>query len=135
MENKSPSPRIAQRELGDLRSLSALMQILADFTQLEILTRLLMGPATQKELRQELQLPSGPVSRKMAELERSGFVSRDRSHGPYDLRFPEDVLRVFHAVSDLHLRQVESYAEAAQRSLQRARGTQTGVELEGEEPA
>jgi len=133
MENYGPTPPISERVSGDLRGLSALMEIFADVSQLMILARLLADAATQKELREELQLGSGPISRKMAELERAGLVSRDRSHGPYRLQFREDVLRVLHATSDLHLRQVESRAQAAERALRRAGEARAGFELEGEE--
>jgi DNA-binding MarR family transcriptional regulator len=78
-----------------------LAAILADADFRAITERLLVGPATQRDLREELGLQSGSLSRQMATLEDVVLVVRERSHSPYELTRPDEIREVLVAVANL----------------------------------
>jgi DNA-binding HxlR family transcriptional regulator len=78
-----------------------LLALLADGDCRLIVDRLLEGDATQRELRDELGLQSGSLSRQMRVLEDAAMVVRERSHGPYELIRPERTRAVLQAAADL----------------------------------
>lgn len=121
MESNSLPQSKSQLSFGDLAGLSRLFDALGDPVQIAIVARLLEKPATQKELREEFELPAGPMSRRMSALEDIGVARRQRSHGPYEVRFRQALLGVLRAASDFYLRHVETQVERTQTALLRAR--------------
>jgi DNA-binding HxlR family transcriptional regulator len=79
----------------------SLLSLVADDDGRQIIERLLDAPATQKELREELGLQSGVLSRQMRALEDAALVVRARSHGPYVLLLPERTRALLQAAADL----------------------------------
>jgi DNA-binding MarR family transcriptional regulator len=68
-----------------------------------ILDRLLecAEPQTQRQLSTDLELKSSVVSRRMADIEGFGLVTRASSHAPYDLHFPSMVRQLLDLGADL----------------------------------
>lgn len=66
-----------------------------------IVERLLDAPATQRELRADLGLQSGALSRQMKALEGAAIVVRERSHSPYTLTLPDRTRALLQAAADL----------------------------------
>ena len=77
------------------------LKAIADQGCVDILRSLLAGPATQKQLQAEHGINSGTLSRRMRELEQIGLVERERSHGPYQLVFGEQIRTLVQAAADL----------------------------------
>jgi DNA-binding MarR family transcriptional regulator len=89
----------------------SILQALADPERYTIVRALLSHDATQKELGEQLGLSSGVMSRHMGHLESLGLVYRERSHGPYELLFRQQVWHILQGAADL----------ASDRSAQQAR--------------
>jgi DNA-binding IclR family transcriptional regulator len=58
-------------------------------------------PLTQGQIAAVLGLKSSLASRRMAEIEKGGLVTRASPHAPYDLAFPTQVHRVLELGADL----------------------------------
>lgn len=85
-----------------LRSSDAtILALLADTDCRSIVERLLERPATQRELRDELGLQSGSLSRQMRAMEDAALVVRERSHGPYAVTLSKRTRAVLQAAADL----------------------------------
>jgi DNA-binding MarR family transcriptional regulator len=85
-----------------LRSSDAtLLSLLADADCRRVVERLLESPATQRELRDDLGLQSGSLSRQMRSMEDAKLLVRGRSHGPYELTMPQRTRAVLQAAADL----------------------------------
>lgn len=89
------------------------MRVLAEGDTRRILERLFRGPATQKELADELKLNAGTVSKHMKELRNARLVARERSHGSYELLFRHNTWRLYQAAVNLALEVAQVELEAA----------------------
>jgi len=91
-----------------------------------VLDLLLSAPATQKEIREELGLNSGTLSKIMGELTAAGLVSRDKSHGPYELTFRKRTWAILQAASDLgeEISSAQAQVDAEHNRERRKRGMQ-----------
>jgi DNA-binding HxlR family transcriptional regulator len=78
-----------------------LFGLMADDDGRAIVERLLDAPATQRELRAELGLQSGALSRQMKALEDAAIVVRERSHSPYTVTLPDRTRALLQAAADL----------------------------------
>lgn len=91
-------------ELGDPHSFDILLELLAADQGL-----------TQRELAAALKLDSGGTSRRMKRLEQLGLVERERSHGPYELTFPDETRDTLERVTNLAAAGLARRAEGAKR--------------------
>jgi DNA-binding Lrp family transcriptional regulator len=79
------------------------------------------GPRTQAELTAALNLNSGTISRRLANLEDEGVVERTGPRGTYAVVFPSKTRELLHAASGLVSRLAHAYAEEADDLLKRQR--------------
>jgi len=79
------------------------------------------GPRTQVELTTALDLNSGTVSRRLANLEDEGVVERSGPRGTYAIVFPSETRELLLAASGLVKRLAYAHAEEADNLSKRQR--------------
>jgi DNA-binding MarR family transcriptional regulator len=79
------------------------------------------GPRTQVELTTALDLNSGTISRRLANLEDEGVVERSGPRGTYVVVFPSDTRELLLAASGLAKRLANAHAQDAEGLSKRQR--------------
>lgn len=113
-----------------------LLALLADVDCRRIVDRLLEGSATQRELREDLGIQSGSLSRHMRAMEDAALVVRERSHGPYEVTLSKRTRAVLQAAADLasDLSDLQHEADAKRaRALRKGGMREQPAERRGQE--